>query len=393
MRRVPTQCIWQLMQGPRTRSVQKQSAALCDFRMPPVVLGLNTVQRQVLQTSNVAVICMHHQRNAPEMLHNLSLEMKQSIKLLLKWMPLALSRGQSHTPVHQDAQSPILALGLTQHSSSSNLGGVSASLIGESSGRFTRHPSIGSLNSCSLIWHCQQMVFHHELFHVINTLQLSWRWWKESFERRILAKQRAQRAHHSRIGWASMSPHIVCGPKEGLQILQSPHRRPLTDSLTHGRVRTTPFSPHDLSNKFNLPLSELKLLDTKTKTKSSSCIESCRYRHHMVQKVRPHLGVLLAQQNFKLVVVLIRRNLLLMDMTDQVIVLNKVKDSLWRRLLLLILKEGYRQKQIRLLAKVYDLYRAHRPLTTSNDRVRIGALTVRSQAGRKPFFGPAQRFR
>ena len=82
------------MGRPCTRAVQEARSPGDELRVPPKVLRLDSGEREVLKSSQSAVVCVYDYGHPAEVLDSLSPEAQQSPKLLFEGMPLTLAQGQ-----------------------------------------------------------------------------------------------------------------------------------------------------------------------------------------------------------------------------------------------------------------------------------------------------------
>ena len=119
-----------------------------------------------------------------------------------------------------------------------------------------------------------------------------------------------------------MSANVVGCSEEGLQVLQGTHRRPICYSSHDSRVGRPALSSDDLPHELHLPLGQLELRDAETQRKSRGRIEGFHQRNHVIEQ----LWVGAFEDNSKLLfkagVVLLRRDLQLLNSGDLVSVLH-----------------------------------------------------------------------
>ena len=75
-------------------------------------------------------------------------------------------------------------------------------------------------------------------------------------------------------------------------------------------------------------LGQLELLDSKGKTKPTSCVEGPSAGHHVVDQRLPTLRILLLQVLLELHIIFVGRDLVLMDLRNPIFILHQMEHLL-----------------------------------------------------------------
>ena len=160
------------MQSACPRPVQQPRATLAKLAIPTKVLRFDSLERQTFHPRNIGVVCVDDGRDSPQMLHHVTTSTQQPPELLLKGMPLLLTRTQVRRILSQRLEFAAVYDALACHPTNGVAGGIGRHLIRSAAWRLVLQPSISCCSRSKLVRNCQHVILQHQLFKAFHGVEL-----------------------------------------------------------------------------------------------------------------------------------------------------------------------------------------------------------------------------